>query len=330
MTQAIQGGAVDTTSSYAVAVCREGDDGACVEVCTGTLLLPNLVVTARHCIAHAPSTFDCADGPTFGQDEPGRLAIGTRPTVDRGGAGWHNVDDFIVSIENSACGNDIALLVLADLVTPEEVVPATPELSRAASDPAFRGRFVALGYGATGPATNEGVGARRVLENIPVVCVPGEANLDCPPGANVHPSEMVGGSGVCSGDSGSGAFEQGAFDRGEALLLGVFSRGGEDREHCFGSIYTRLDRHRDLVLTAAREASADFTKYPRPAWAMDVSDAGAAGDDAGVGRREAGDIVARGSGCACAVGPTPGLRGGLGGLAAVAVAVLSTRFRRRK
>src|SRR5204862_251245 len=54
-TAAIQGGEIDTTHKFAVGVCAGGaGPGDCAYICSGALIAPNLVVTARHCFQDAP------------------------------------------------------------------------------------------------------------------------------------------------------------------------------------------------------------------------------------------------------------------------------------
>src|SRR5688572_28600307 len=53
---AIQGGSLDSANTFAVAILDEANG-----VCSGTLIAPNLVLTARHCIAGGGSDpIDCA------------------------------------------------------------------------------------------------------------------------------------------------------------------------------------------------------------------------------------------------------------------------------
>src|ERR1700679_4305354 len=61
---AIQGGTDDTTHRFAVGIARD-PGGLDQAICSGVLLAPNLVATARHCVASLSSTtLDCT--VTFG------------------------------------------------------------------------------------------------------------------------------------------------------------------------------------------------------------------------------------------------------------------------
>jgi MYXO-CTERM domain-containing protein len=139
------------------------------------------------------------------------------------------------------------------------------------NDPRYSTRFEAVGYGNTSPA-NSGAGTRRIKQRIRVYCIPGDELIDCPADANINPNEFVGGDGTCEGDSGSSAYEESTFDTpsstdpSKSVSFGVLSRGGvsTDGTLCEGSLYTRLDKWRDLVIQAADDASANWTNYPKP------------------------------------------------------------------
>jgi hypothetical protein len=47
---ALEGGVPDTVHTSSVGVCIGGTAGACEQVCSGTLIAPNVVLTARHCV----------------------------------------------------------------------------------------------------------------------------------------------------------------------------------------------------------------------------------------------------------------------------------------
>ena len=57
----IQGGTTDTTHTFAVGIMQTSDiQNNMVAFCTGVLLAPNLVATARHCVAQLSSSMiDC-------------------------------------------------------------------------------------------------------------------------------------------------------------------------------------------------------------------------------------------------------------------------------
>src|SRR4051812_4835425 len=58
--QGIQGGVTDTTHKFAMGICIGGRNSngpnGCQGYCSGALIAPNVVVTARHCVDFAPKT----------------------------------------------------------------------------------------------------------------------------------------------------------------------------------------------------------------------------------------------------------------------------------
>lgn len=287
---AIQGGQTDTVDTYAVGVCRNATrpngqpvaPGHCLDYCSGTLILPNVVATARHCVSQAEDEVDCTTGPTFGADIAGPLWVTTNATMDAtvANAGWYEVAATRVPADAHICGNDIALLVLKDAVPAGVATPAIPGVQYSIWDPDEYGPiFTAVGYGNVSTTSGDGLGTRRKLEGIDVVCVPGSNTVCAQPFSD---DEFIGGDGTCAGDSGSSAFEQTSYARNAPVALGVLSRGGADGTRCVGSIYTRFDTKRDFVLEVAREASGGFTLYPEPSWTEPKPAAVPRARDAGV------------------------------------------------
>jgi hypothetical protein len=53
-------GATDTGHPFAVGLCLGASGpGLCTSLCSGALIAPNLVMTARHCVDTAPNPVDC-------------------------------------------------------------------------------------------------------------------------------------------------------------------------------------------------------------------------------------------------------------------------------
>ena len=271
--QRIQDGVVDTKHRFAVGLCRGArsiDPGrTCPGRCSGALILPNVVATARHCVDETPAAIDCAaESPRFGKRKPPLLVTTNDDMFGIDEVGWYTVQSYEVPDDDRFCGNDIALLVLSRSVPPEEATPVAPGVQYLMWDPAanYSMEYSAIGYGQLGPGGASGARHRRDFIN--VVCIPGAdtKRIACPESAKIPESEFVGGNGLCFGDSGSNAFERRSFEARAPVAFGVLSRGGEDDTTCAGSVYTRFDAHRDFVLRVARSASQDWTLYPEPPW----------------------------------------------------------------
>lgn len=265
--QPIQGGEDDGPAHpYAVGICR-GRKGRCLGVCSGTLILPNLVVTARHCVDESPDQIECDKNPQFGGSSSNVNWITTSENMAQSDTGWHAIERIVRPNSNDFCGKDIALLVLADVIDSKEAEPAIPGVQYSMTDDRYSRSFTAVGYGLTAPETEDNVdtaGTRRIRHKIDVRCIPGDERIPCPP--FVNPGEFVSGDGTCEGDSGSGALETSSFVVGKPVSFGMLSRGGESDDHltCQGGVYTRLDQWRDLVVDTANEASKSWTLYPKP------------------------------------------------------------------
>jgi len=262
--QEIQNGEIDSTHTFALGL-RSGGGG----LCSGALILPNVVATARHCVSESPNLIECSKNPTFGALKNGGFAVTTNTSMSggSGSSGWYRVKSVALPDDDHICGNDIALLVLTSSIPSDVATPIVPGVQYQMWDPdQYEPSFTAIGYGSTSPA-GKGSGTRRIKHKISVLCVPGSYTMPCPKGI-VSDKEFVAGDGTCSGDSGSGAFETGSMERGAPVSFGVLSRGGEsdDKTECLASVYTRFDAHRDFVLKVAKEASNDWELYPEPSW----------------------------------------------------------------
>lgn len=265
-TQAIQGGTVDMVHRYAVGVRIGPLTSPSYGICSGTLIAPNVVVTARHCVDNSPSEIKCAENPIFDGRKTNSIYVTTHHQIGTAPSSTvFAVTQVVVPQDDHICGNDIALLVLDSMVPSEQATPVIPGVQYPMNDSSYLAQFTAIGYGTTSPSGG-GSGTRRYRMAIPILCIPGDKKRPCPP--EVNPREFVAGDGTCAGDSGSGAFEQNSYLNNFPVNFGVLSRGGQNDAGtvCQGSIYTRLDQFRDLVIDTVRTASNNWQLYPEPQW----------------------------------------------------------------
>lgn len=261
---AVQGGKTDTNvaHNFAVGVANRGGG-----VCSGTLIAPNLVLTARHCVVppSGDESVTCSD--TFPANvAPSALFITTESNLFRAKS-YYGARKIITPPAKGFCGNDIALIILTKSVPAAEARPATPVVQFKMTDARLSGDITAMGYGITSPSAEDS-GQRRIRENIPLLCIPGSADIDCSGDLGKfsdNAAEFVTEGYVCSGDSGGGAFDQKSFDKGTPYVLGALSRGPQTADRCLAATYSRTDAHAPMIIAAGLEA-AEFGVYAAPAW----------------------------------------------------------------
>lgn len=261
-TSAIQGGQPATTQTFAVGVLGRG-------LCSGTLIAPNLVVTARHCVEVEPSSSisGCEDGKVV---SPSEMAITTSPQFTESGP-WVPVKRILTAPVTDKCEPDMALLQLAENVPDAKAKPARPAVDDAfAKRPHFSAKVTAVGYGVDDSGES---GVRRIRENIPVLCVPGDDQFDCGTelAGYIQDFEIVADEGACQGDSGGGLYDQASIDAKAPVVVGVVSRGPVDEQtgKCLAGAYVRVDKFRSFIVDAARVA-ANEGGYPVPDWTADI------------------------------------------------------------
>lgn len=246
--QAIQGGTVDSTHTSVVGILIDFGGGN-QAICSGTLIAPNLVLTAQHCVAELPSPYVVCGQTLFGnQYPPGVFHVTTQTTFPQTASGYMDVRAVHVPPgSNDPCGNDIALLELDTNVPATTTTPIAPRIDV----PIDEGEtYTAVGYGHVGDGT--GAGTRRQLAQRQVLCGTGE----CPSNQGIAGEEFAGTDGTCQGDSGGAALDA------DGRVLGALSRGPEG---CAGSVYSAVDAWA-AWLRQIGDLAATNGGYEAPLW----------------------------------------------------------------
>jgi hypothetical protein len=259
--QPIVGGATDREHVGVLAIATITPDSEAL--CSGTLIAPNLVLTARHCVVPVASDeVDCGASTFPSPYTPDALWVS--PSTSVRGASLFPVREIDVPDDDGAlCGADIALLILNGEFN-DRVAPIAPRLDK----PTGAGElFTAVGYGT---ALDDGAaGTRRSAVNVEVVC----GAKQCGAPDVLTDTEFLGEQAVCEGDSGGPALDA----NGE--VVGVASRTGED---CTWAIYSAVSPWRDWIVGVA-ERAVSFGQYTTPGWLTAAEGEIAAADSPGDG-----------------------------------------------
>lgn len=265
----IAGGTLDTSDD---AVFEEYTNWSNeVSACTANLIAPNVLLTARHCIARSNSENVVCGESLFGDPVDGGSTIVTGDAEPgQNSTFYRGMDVRVPSNGNDMCGYDVALIILQNPIS--SVTPLVPRIDV----PVQTGEaYVAVGYGENADG-NQNPG-RMMLGDLSVRCLSDE----CQQTYGVASTEFLGQAGICSGDSGGPALD----DAGK--IIGIVSRGSDP---CATPIYSEVAPWRDFIAQTVLEA-AQTAGYRAPFWAYSGS------SDLPAGARPAGSSCADSDEC---------------------------------
>lgn len=262
--QPIIRGEASGTAQDAVVVLATFEGGVRKKLCSATMVAPNLLITARHCVADSKASAVCkSDGTAFPgtgiptDRVPSKLVVfvgsnGVVPDTEVEANGDAHGKKIVAGKAPSTCNADVAFVVLDTNVE----APLAPLRLR---PPSVGEKVSAVGWGVDETGTLPAQRATRTgIAIMGLGPAPDPENADYGYGD----SEFMIGESACSGDSGGPTLST------SGAVVGVASRAGNGKDFdprnyaatCVGAtahaVYTHLGAHTDLVTRAFAEAGS--------------------------------------------------------------------------
>ncbi len=252
--QAIVKGTISDDSQNATVLVMHYDalskGGGAASGCTGSLLTPRLVLTARHCVSITDDTAACTSegkpvggGAVMSDHVPNKIYVfggKDRPDFLSGNVNPSRGQEILTTGANKLCNDDIALVLLDKPVAGAKITPIRLDA------PPQKGEIVTIvGFGIADDSPNPPTRRQRTGVEI----------LEVGPANQLGPAEFRIGEGTCQGDSGGPAIAP------SGAVLGALSRGGNGTpsvgaDACIGgtNIFSSVAGHADFIRAGYEKA----------------------------------------------------------------------------